>query len=276
MLLVGDRTMSRIGHVMAHTRGPHVARDALALREDLDGGRSQTAIHFALDQLVGDGVVVLQERHVVVYIGARPSSTAQTHTVASAAAAEPAGRPPYHPEGRSKIERYFRSVREQFLANLDHSRPRTLDELSDRLRAWLEHAYHRTEHNALGTTPLLRWQRDIDHIRQLPPATDLRRLFFHRLQRLVRRDCTFLTSSRFYEAPPHLARHIIEVRFDPLDAATVEIYVQGTRQGMARPVDPIVNSQVPAVRPRPPEAPVSTGSNFLEMLTKQHKKEEPS
>ena len=27
--------------------------------------------------------------------------------------------PPYQPEGRGKIERFFRSVREQFLANLD-------------------------------------------------------------------------------------------------------------------------------------------------------------
>jgi len=27
--------------------------------------------------------------------------------------------PPYHPEGRGKIERFFRSCREQFLNNLD-------------------------------------------------------------------------------------------------------------------------------------------------------------
>jgi len=30
-------------------------------------------------------------------------------------------------------------------------------------------------------------QRDIEHIRQLPPATDFRRLFFHRLDRLRQR-----------------------------------------------------------------------------------------
>jgi putative transposase len=184
--------------------------------------------------------------------------------------------PPYHPEGRGKIERYFRSVREQFLANLARSRPLSLEELNDRLWAWIEHAYHRTEHSALGTTPLARWQRDIDHVRQLPPATDLRRLFFHRLKRLVRRDCTFLLGSRFYEAPPHLAGHTVEVRFDPLDAATVEIFVDGTFQGLARPVDPIVNSQVPAGRPLPPEAPIATGINFVEMLTEQQEKEERS
>jgi transposase InsO family protein len=184
--------------------------------------------------------------------------------------------PPYHPEGRGKIERYFRSVREQFLANLDRRRPLSLDELNDRLWAWLEQAYHRTEHSALGTTPLVRWQRDIDHIRHLPPDADLRRLFFHRLQRLVRRDCTFLLGSRFYEAPPHLAGHTIEVRFDPLDAATVELYAHGTLQGTARPVDPIVNSQLPAERPAAPAVSVPTGINFVEMLAEQREHKEPS
>ena len=53
----------------------------------------------------------------------------------------------------------------------------------------------------LHTTPLLRWQRDIEQVRQLPPATDMRRLFFHRVDRLVRKDSTFLLKNRFFEAP---------------------------------------------------------------------------
>src|SRR5262249_29591487 len=36
--------------------------------------------------------------------------------------------PPYQPEGRGKIERFFRSVREQFLANLDRKQTLTLDD----------------------------------------------------------------------------------------------------------------------------------------------------
>src|SRR2546430_8523160 len=60
---------------------------------------------------------------------------------------------------------------------------------------------HRHEHSSLQTTPLLRWQRDIEQVRQLPPATDLRRPFFHRVDRLVRRDSTFLLKNRFFDAP---------------------------------------------------------------------------
>jgi hypothetical protein len=48
------------------------------------------------------------------------------------------------------------------------------------------------EHSLLGATPPARRQGDIEHLRRLAPATDLHRLFFHRLNRVVRRDCTFL------------------------------------------------------------------------------------
>jgi putative transposase len=154
--------------------------------------------------------------------------------------------PPYQPEGRGKIERYFRSVREQFLANLDPKVLLTLDQLNQRLWHWIDTVYHCHEHSSLETTPLLRWQRDIEQVRQLPPSTDLRRVFFHRVDRLVRRDSTFLLQSRFFEAPPHLAGKRIEVRFDPLDPAQLEIYCEGKSEGAARLVDAVVNGQLPS------------------------------
>jgi len=151
--------------------------------------------------------------------------------------------PPYQPEGRGKIERFFRSVREQFLASLDPQAPLSLQQLNERLWHWLDSDYHRREHSAIQTTPLLRWQRDIDHLRQLPPATDLRRLFFHRVDRLVRRDSTFLLHNHFFEAPPELAGQRIEARFDPLDLTHVEIWHSGKPAGDARLVDAVVNGR---------------------------------
>jgi hypothetical protein len=180
---------------------------------------------------------------------------------------------PYQPEGRGKVERFFRTVREQFLANLDPKHVLSLEELNDRLWIWIESVYHRAEHSALGTTPLARWQRDIEQIRQLPPATDLRRLFFHRLDRVVRRDSTFLLHNRFYEAPPHLAGQRVEVRFDPLDAAEVEIWFQGQLETSARPVDPVVNGQLPSVKRTASAQPEPTGINFVELLKQKQEKE---
>jgi putative transposase len=174
--------------------------------------------------------------------------------------------PPYQPEGRGKIERFFRRVREQFLANLDRKQPLFLQDLNARFWAWIDNAYHGSEHTALGTTPLLRWQRDIEQIRLVPPATDLRSLFFYRYDRLVRKDCTFLLQNRFFEAPPHLAGQTIEVRFDPLDATQVEIYFQGQRQGSARLVDPVINAQLPSSKPKESPQTEPTGINYVELL----------
>jgi hypothetical protein len=178
--------------------------------------------------------------------------------------------PPYQPEGRGKIERFFRSVREQFLASLEPQALLSIEQLNERLWHWLDTVYHRREHSALQTTPLLRWQRDIEHIRQLAPATDLRRLFFHRLDRLVRKDSTFLLHNRLYEAPPHLAGHTIEVRFDPLDSALVEIWFQGKQEATARPVDPVVNGQLPSIKPAASPEPEPTSINFVELLIQKN------
>jgi transposase InsO family protein len=182
--------------------------------------------------------------------------------------------PPYQPEGRGKIERFFRTVREQFLANLDPKRCLTLEELNERLWTWIEQVYHRTEHAGLATTPLARWQRDIERVRQLRPDSDLHRLFFYRLDRRVRRDSTFMLHSHFYEVPPHLAGETVEVHFDPRDLSQVEIYFQGRSQGWARAVDPVVNAQLPGNKAEASPTFKPTGVNFIELLQKQKAKKE--
>ena len=114
--------------------------------------------------------------------------------------------------------------------------------------------------------------RDIEHIRQLPPSTGFRRPFFHRLYRVVRRDCTFLLQNRFYEAPPHLAGETVEARFDPLDPALVEIFFQGESAGTARLVDALVNGQLPSIKPAKAADPEPTGIDFVDLLVKKKKR----
>src|SRR3989475_3746943 len=177
--------------------------------------------------------------------------------------------PPYQPEGRGKIERFFRTVREQFLASIDRQHVRALADLNSRFQVWFDSVYHREKHGALETTPLQRWQRDIEHVRQLPPSTDTRRLFFYRVDRLVRRDSTFLVHRRFYEAPPHLAGRRVEVRFDPLDPIEMEIHFEGQFVGTARPVDAVVNAQLPPVPRQPPPTAAPSGINYVELLHQQ-------
>ena len=94
------------------------------------------------------------------------------------------------------------------------------------------------------------------------------------MDRLVRRDYTFLLHGRYYEAAPHLVGETIEARFDPLDSATVEIYFQGQLQGVARLVDPVLNAQLPSAKRPEAAKPEPTGINFVDLLTKKKKDEE--
>src|SRR5215469_16382322 len=61
--------------------------------------------------------------------------------------------PPYQPEGRGKIERFFRSCREQFLNNLNRKQTLSLEELNERLWAWLD----------VYRPPWLAWSKAICH-----------------------------------------------------------------------------------------------------------------
>jgi putative transposase len=65
---------------------------------------------------------------------------------------------PYAPEGKGKLERWHRTVRAQFLSELDTRQIHSLEDLNARLWAWLEQVYHNRVHSALSDlTPLQRW-----------------------------------------------------------------------------------------------------------------------
>ena len=68
---------------------------------------------------------------------------------------------------KGKVERFFRSVREQFLCRqLDLS---SLDALNRQFIHWVEEGYNAQIHSVLGMTPLNRFALDRNRVRFLPP-----------------------------------------------------------------------------------------------------------
>jgi len=99
---------------------------------------------------------------------------------------------PGRPQGRGKIERLFRTVREQFLVELATPGSDTLvpDLLSlNRLfTAWTETVYHRTVHSETGQTPLQRWHAADPPT--IPTAAALREAFLWEATRTVTKTAT--------------------------------------------------------------------------------------
>lgn len=124
---------------------------------------------------------------------------------------------PYQPEGKGKLEKWHRTVRDQFLSELDLSAIRDLDDLNARLWAWLDQIYHLNPHSSLdGLSPLERYRKDLVRIRPLGAfATHLDELFHHRYPRKVRKDGTVTFQANVYEVPFELAGRSVVLVVDP-------------------------------------------------------------
>ena len=55
----------------------------------------------------------------------------------------------------------------------------------------------------------------------------------------------------------------------------MEIYFQGEAHGVARPVDAVVNAQLPCSKATPTPSPQPTGINFVELLEHKHQQLTP-
>jgi putative transposase len=64
---------------------------------------------------------------------------------------------PGRPQGRGKIERFFATVRGQFLVEIADDQLADLGELNQLFTAWVERQYHRSPHSETGQPPLQRW-----------------------------------------------------------------------------------------------------------------------
>ena len=147
---------------------------------------------------------------------------------------------PYSPEGRGKIERFFRTVRTQFLNLIDDGL--TLAELNAKLAEWLEKDYHLRVHSSTKETPLARYLHHVELVREAPK--EMEDLFRRRVFRQVYRDRTISLGGRIYEAPVELIGKRVTLLYHNHDPARVEITLAGTSYGFLVPLDLRVNCRV--------------------------------
>jgi len=152
--------------------------------------------------------------------------------------------PPYTPQGRGKIERFFRTVRSQFLPCFQG---KTLEELNISLDLWVREDYHKRIHSSTGQSPLQRFGRHVEMIRK--PPRDLEDHFRKEVRRRVTKDRTVSINGRLYEAPTRLIGEQISLLFHEHKPDQVEIIHKGTSQGMLVPLDKQINSSVKRNRP---------------------------
>jgi len=147
---------------------------------------------------------------------------------------------PYQPQGRGKIERFFRTLRMQFLSTCADGI--TLEQLNDTLNQWLDTQYHLTVHSSTRQTPMNRYLKHAHLMREAPK--DLDDYFRLRVQRKVDRDRTVSLEGKLYEAPVQLIGRVVTLLYHEDDPARVEIFSEGVSQGMLVPLDLHVNCRI--------------------------------
>jgi transposase InsO family protein len=150
---------------------------------------------------------------------------------------------PYTPQGKGKMERWFRTVRMQYLATLAPEHKASLDAMNRALAAWIEGEYHHAPHRGLGDeSPADKWARTSDAVRM--PDANVGEHFLAEQKRRVQKDRTVTLEGVAFEVDAALVGERVLLRYDAgkaRDKRVVEVWHQGRRVEIARRVDVLAN-----------------------------------
>lgn len=135
--------------------------------------------------------------------------------------------------GRGKIERFFRTVREQFLVEVETRGVAGLAELNSLFGAWVEGVYHRRVHSETQEAPLVRFLSQ--GTPPLPTPQGLREAFLWSVWRTVTKTATVSLAGNLYEVDAALAGQKVELLYDPFELTEIEVRFRGRRMGKAIP-----------------------------------------
>lgn len=121
---------------------------------------------------------------------------------------------PYTPTSKAKIERWFRTLKDHWMASLDMRTINTLDDLRNSLWEYVN-SYNHTPHSALaGKTPIDRFFSEPEQIRRLS-QTDIDHSFLLEIERTVSADSVVVIDHTEYEVDYRFARRRIRLRYSP-------------------------------------------------------------
>jgi len=175
---------------------------------------------------------------------------------------------PGRPQGRGKIERFFRTVRDQFLVEVEARGVATLVELNRLFAAWVETVYHRRIHSQTGVAPLERFEAGGSFA--LPTPAQLHEAFLWSQRRMVTKTATVSLHGNTFEVDAALVGWRVELVFDPFDLTSVEVRFEGRSMGagvahvVRRHTHPMVKPETTAL------APAATGIDYLSLVEARH------
>ena len=146
---------------------------------------------------------------------------------------------PYCPQGKGKIERWFKTVRSSFLADYELT---TFHQLNEDIKGWIDESYNQRKHSSTNHKPLERFVSNTHCLRMAPK--NLTDHFRKKVFRRVANDRTVPIFNRLFEAPVQLIKKRVALLYHEEYPEKVEVIWDNKSYGMIRPVDVHVNCRV--------------------------------
>lgn len=180
----------------------HLAEDTRATVSDL----MQAVRRFGVpERFYTDNGSAFRSKHLA-HVAARLSVTLP-HT------------PAYRPQGRGKIERFFRTARDGFITGRGRT---SLEKLNRELNRWISD-YHGRLHSALGTSPLSKRLKSKSSVRVLAAVENIDALFrMESMKNIYSNGCIRISGNQ-YDVPQALPGTKIKVSYLPWDMSVVYV-----------------------------------------------------
>lgn len=180
---------------------------------------------------------------------------------------------PGKPQGRGKIERFFATVRSQFLVEIGDDQLTSLDQLNRLFTAWVERRYHQRPHRETKQSPLERFTAA--GIPEVPSPERLREAFLWAETRTVTKTSMVSLHGNSYEVDPVLVGRRVQLVFDPFDLTALEVRYDDREFGAAIPHELAVHVH-PKATAEPPDTldgmeSTPTGIDYLALVEAEHR-----
>ena len=149
-----------------------------------------------------------------------------------------------HQKASGKIERAFRTIKDNFINCTDWNTFSSLEDLNEKYYNYVNSEYNNHFHSSIEDTPRNRFMKDYALLKFVPSNEILDEYFLHSFERKVSTDSIIQLFCKSFEVPSKYMKQKITVKFDPQNLDTAYIYENGKKIETIYPVKRVENSKI--------------------------------
>lgn len=143
-----------------------------------------------------------------------------------------------------KIERSFRTVKDNFINCTDWNSFTSLEDLNERYYNYVNTEYNNHFHSSINDTPRNRFMKDYNLLNFVSTNELLDEYFLHSLDRKVATDSTIQVCGKAFEVPSRYMKQRINIKYNPHNLEVAYIYENNQKIETIYPVKKVENSKI--------------------------------